>query len=488
VSGIGLSDALNAEFRHSTCTFIWYARGRLRSCAPEGGMGFETIPNTDIHYGLISFDGDGRERLEPTGRISELLIERAKAESVTNVFFFCHGWKGDLPAAREQYERWIKAFATSADYRGQAPERFAGFRPLFIGLHWPSLPFGDEELRGGVFGGGAGANGPEQLLETYLARLGNQPQIRAPLEIIIAEARRNAAPDELPPHIRQSYLALNEALGLKSEGVDAPPDADRAPFDPDDAYDAGNQEGPSFAGGFNLGGILGPLRQLSYWTMKKRARTVGEGGMHLFLKDLQSATAPNGTRTHLMGHSFGTIVVSGMLGGPDARGSLLRPVDSVALIQGAVSLWCYAAKIPFASEGAGYFTRILADRKVKGPIVTTRSKYDDAVGKLYPLASRFGGSPAFAATFPEFGAIGTFGLQGLPDGVASDLAMLPSADAYGFAPGRIYNLEASRYICHRDGVSGAHSDIAGPEVAHAIWAAALASAASADAPGGAARL
>jgi hypothetical protein len=36
---------------------------------------------------------------------------------------------------------------------------------------------------------------------------------------------------------------------------------------------------------------------LIYWSMKKRARTVGEGGMHEFLKDLQTATAPRGTRS-----------------------------------------------------------------------------------------------------------------------------------------------------------------------------------------------
>src|SRR5260370_28707310 len=121
-----------------------------------------------------------------------------------------------------------------------------------------------------------GAPGPEQLLETYVARLGDRPQIRAPLEIILAEARRNVAPDDLPSHVRQAYLDLNEALGLGSEGVDAPPDADRAAFDPDEAYDAGNQESASFGSDFNLGGILGPLRQLSYWTMKNRARTVGD--------------------------------------------------------------------------------------------------------------------------------------------------------------------------------------------------------------------
>ena len=37
----------------------------------------------------------------------------------------------------------------------------------------------------------------------------------------------------------------------------------------------------------------------------------------------------------------------------------------------------------------------------------------------------------------------------------------------------VYNLESSRYIREGGGLSGAHNDIARPEVAHAVWQAAL---------------
>lgn len=434
-------------------------------------MGFETISGTNLQYGLISFDADGAEVTEPGGLMSQRLIEKAKADKVTNIFFFCHGWKGDMPAAKEQYALWIKAFANSPD-SANAATHFPNFRPLYIGLHWPSLPFGDEEVSTSSFAGGA-VPGAEALLARYLERLGDRPEIRKPLQIIIDEARRNSAPDELPAHIKKAYLDLNDALGLKSEGLDAPPDADREAFDPEDAFDAGNARA-SF-GGINLGGLLGPLRQLSYWTMKKRARTIGEGGMHDFLKKLQTATADGPARIHLMGHSFGTIVISGMLGGPNAGGTLPRPVDSVALVQGAVSLWCYSGAIPFGGAGAGYFNRILADHKVSGPIVTTQSTHDDAVGVLYPLASRINGSPEFANSFPKYGAIGAFGLQGIPDASRSELKMLAQSGNYTLKGGNIYNVDGSQFIAKMDGVSGAHSDIAGPEVAHLIWAAAFAS-------------
>jgi hypothetical protein len=438
-------------------------------------MGYHTIQNTGLKYCLIAFDGDGIERPESAGKFSQNLLEEISSQQITNVFFFSHGWKGDIPAAVEQYDSWIGALMTSPDVQ-RAQQVFPAFRPLLVGLHWPSLPWGNEEARSDGSFAAPGGPGPDQLLAEYLERLGDRPEIRGPLEIIFGEARRNMSPDSLPASVRQAYLDLNNALGLGSGGVSAPPDADREGFDPEESYQAGNEDGANF-GDFNLGGLFGPLRQLSYWSMKKRGRTVGEGGMHEFLKDLQTATAQQGTRIHLMGHSFGTIVISGMLGGPNGSGPLVRPVDSVVLVQGAVSLWCYAANIPFRNAGPGYFSRILPDGKIAGPLVTTQSRFDKAVGQLYPLASRLHGAASFApgAGFPEFGAIGTYGLQGLGEQMQKDISMLPNNGAYGFEPRKVYNLESSRYICKGDGASGAHSDIAGAEVAHAIWEAAFVS-------------
>jgi hypothetical protein len=54
--------------------------------------------------------------------------------------------------------------------------------------------------------------------------------------------------------------------------------------------------------------------------------------------------------------------------------------------------------------------------------------------------------------------------------------MLPAVGEYEFERGKVYNLEASQFISRGAGSSGAHNDIDGPEVAHAIWQAAFASA------------
>ena len=61
--------------------------------------------------------------------------------------------------------------------------------------------------------------------------------------------------------------------------------------------------------------------------MKKRARKVGEAGMHDVLNRLQERGT--NARIHLMGHSFGCIVMSSMLGGPNCVAPLVRPVEFV---------------------------------------------------------------------------------------------------------------------------------------------------------------
>jgi hypothetical protein len=435
-------------------------------------MGYHSIPGTNLQYSLIAYNSKGVERREAAGLFSETMLRQISTGAVSDVFFFSHGWKSDVPAAAEQYDRWIGALVRSADF-SRASDLLSGFHPLFIGLHWPSQPWGDEEARPDGSFSLAGADAQAGLLAQYLARLGDAPEIRAPLETILREARRNTSPNSLPPDIRQAYLDLNAALGLGSDGVAGAPDADRERFDPEDCFQAANRDDVAF-GGLYLGGVLGPLRQLSYWTMKKRARTIGEGGMHQFLLAVQRASNAD-TRIHLIGHSFGTIVVSGMLAGPGAKGALERPVNSVSLIQGAVSLWCYAPAIPFHNAGAGYFSRVLPDAKIAGPLITTQSCFDSAVGRFYPLASQIYGAPSFANQLPEYGGIGRYGLQGLDASIQKDMRMLPAGVDYKFAPANVYNLESSEFICHGGGASGAHSDIAGPEVAHAIWEAAFAS-------------
>lgn len=421
-------------------------------------------------YYLISYTEYGAERRDdPDGLMSDVITKAVASGDYTDVLISSHGWKGDVPAAADQYDRWFGALlAVTHDMNG-VTQRRSNFKPLLVGLHWPSLPFGDEELGGGSFGPVKGAF--PDIVEVYAQRLGDTPEVRAQLEIIADAARKQAGVLMLPDEVAEAYRALDAELGLGSGDLDAPPDADRNGFDPDAAF-ASARNAPF--GGFSLGGLLAPLRQLSYWTMKKRARMVGEGGFHELvsrLMEAHSADAVEPPRFHLMGHSFGCIVVTSTICGPGARGHLPRKVDSLLLVQGAVSLWAYCPAIELANNKPGYFAPLIANGHVSGPVVVTHSSFDTAVGRIYPIASKLRGSADFApAKLPKFGAIGAFGAQGLAVDVMVNSGPLKAVDqTYDLAKGKLHNFDGSNFICHGGGFSGAHNDIDGPEVAHLWW-------------------
>ena len=451
-------------------------------------MTLRDVPGTDLQYRLVCFDKDGRERPEPdatlaTDALPGLLTDEAAA--VTDVFLLSHGWKGDVPAAIEQYDRWIGEMARCTEDLAAARRLRPRFRTLIVGLHWPSQPWGDEKLAadaGGLLSpDGSGDDGGltasvDELVEAYADRLADTPAARDALRTILGAAQQSADPVQLPREVRDAYAVLRAEAGLTEDGDVAELTAsDGAAWDAETVYqEARRDEGagaPGLLGGgdrFDL--LLSPLRQLSFWKMKNRARAFGESGANALLRRLLEA-APAATRFHLMGHSFGCIVVSAAVAGAPHGPALPRPVDSLLLVQGALSLWAYSGNIPFARGTAGYFHRIVAQGLVRGPIVTTRSEHDTAVGRYYPMAAKVG-RQLVLAELPRYGGIGAFGAQGLGDD-AVDQPMADANFAYAFEPGRLYNLEASRVIAHGDGASGAHSDIAHPEVAHAAWAAVL---------------
>jgi len=226
------------------------------------------------------------------------------------------------------------------------------------------------------------------------------------------------------------------------------------------------------------------LRQMSFWHMKALARVVGESGVHDLVQNLQAATAPTSARFHLMGHSFGCIVVTAAICGPPTNNGFAgtsRKIDSLFLVQGAMSLWSFAEQdsITDMPEASGFYHALQSNEFVKGPIVTTQSIHDWAVGKWYPLGAEAGREVLLLlpSELPQYGGLGTFGIRGqnLPPAFDPDGPMLDDNDEYGFTNGQIYNLEASAVINQKRGLSGAHSDIAHTRVAHAFWQAAISS-------------
>lgn len=102
-------------------------------------MPIEDILGADLTFYIIAYDENGNERKEVIDKserfMSEAVIEKLRKEPVTYPFIMSHGWKGDMPAARDQHQRWISAMAVNTVERtsfgvttGSAP---AGFAILF---------------------------------------------------------------------------------------------------------------------------------------------------------------------------------------------------------------------------------------------------------------------------------------------------------------------------------------------------------------------
>ncbi len=438
-----------------------------------------------LEYYLIAYDAKGKEREEregdPNSLMSTVVLKELADNPITDVFLMSHGWMGDVPAAKRQYNKWIGAMAANQADIDKIKQVRPGFRPLLIGLHWPSLPYGDENLGDGSVSFDTSADSPvEQLIDQYAERIADTEVTREALRTIFVEAMDNMAPDELPSEVREAYEVLNQEAALGYDGVGGAPEADCEAFDPDSIFQAAaeNAEPVSFGwlGDFLKSIILAPLRNLSFWKMKERARKIGESAGFNLLEKLQQ-TSTDSVQFHLMGHSLGCIVVSATLTGLNGRGTLVRPVNSVVLVQGALSLWSYCSNIPKAPGQSGYFHSIIAEHKVAGPIITTQSEHDTAVGTMYPPAAGVAGQVHFApGELPKYGALGSYGAQRLDIEEQIDMDMLPSDGVYSFEAGKIYNLESSNFIRKTDKDSlgsGAHNNIYNPEVAHAVWSAAL---------------
>ena len=449
-------------------------------------MSIQQVPGSDLRYYLVAYDKDGRERPDdPDGVMSERIAQAIRDDQITDVFVMSHGWKGDIPAAVEQYDRWIKAMADCTADRAAIRQKRPGFKALLVGFHWPSQPWGEEEFgmgaasfaAPGAAGSPAVAQAVDRFVEEYADRIADTPSARAAIRTIVLGAM-NAGPGttSMPPEMAEAYRTLDEEAQLGGDGPAGDPGDDREPFDPDRAFKNARASAskltpggaPAF-GGFSLSGLLSPLRQLSFWKMKARGRSIGESaGTALLEKMMKAVPAGKDTRFHLMGHSFGCIVVTSMIHGDKGAAALPRPVSSLTLVQGATSLWGFCNDIPDVGK-PGYFRKLVDDKRVSGPILTTHSKRDTAVGRFYPIAAGIALQVDFpAGQFPKYGGLGAFGIQG-PGLSVHDLLLEGTSHDYAFQPGHVYNFESTAVIKDGSGASGAHSDIAKPEVAHAMW-------------------
>lgn len=245
------------------------------------------------------------------------------------------------------------------------------------------------------------------------------------------------------------------------------------------------------------------LPVLSFYRMKGRAFAVGQKGLGPVLQRL-TRSYPE-LKVHLMGHSFGAIVVSAAAATRDVR------VDSLFLIEGAMSTWSFAQ--PPRTRGSkgepkalSHVTEVVrqAVTHVDNIVVGARSDSDHALRFAYPIAESTRSVLWPFSTVREpmwtgfgryrFGALGFRGVGGplahtrqllnagpveRDEAAERDPERLVRQD-YGFTPDAVYNVDASKVVVpptRSDGkgwwltalFAGSHSEIIKPEIANLYW-------------------
>jgi hypothetical protein len=440
-------------------------------------------------YWELTFDADG----DVEGAERDRLLADVRRHGVRDLLVFAHGWNNERSGATRLYGRFF------APVPSLAPKAHLGY----VGVIWPSMMFADEPIPDFPPSAAAGVVAPARpqldknsrhaLLRVFpgratvveqIARLLEQhPDDDASLEEFGRFVRMLV---EVRPQERQALCAADVRAEPASGGDPQMLTGDTAQVCRDFARalervesaggEASGAEGFSFTPKGVWDGAHELLRQATYYAMKRRAGTVGEHGLGPVIGQLAQA-APD-VRVHLVGHSFGGRLVSfALLGLPDG----VRAVKSVTLLQGAFSHYAFAARLPDDPHTSGALSG--RQRRIDGPLVCCYSRFDSALGTLYPLASRMagddrsavGGIPGPAEDFDiarllgaRWGAMGHDGVQSV-DGTQG--LVLADALTRGLPVSGCVNIDASAVVCHGGPPSGAHSDIVHRELAQVVLAA-----------------
>ena len=356
------------------------------------------------------------------------LVDAIAGKTYTDVFLFSHGWNNDWDAASTRYENFIEGFVKMREDFGLLVSR--AYRPLLAGVFWPRTALVMPWERAPKFAGTpAGVDDDTDAWRRELEDLASYVEeddreefyaLAQGENLTQAQAERFAA--IIAKAVKQFDQADSEvaAAGGPPSPTELLTRAKRIPGTPD-------KIGKPGAFGFATGTAAGPraalslsdldprklVRPATVLQMKDRAARVGACGVGPLLRDI--LTTHQDVRVHLIGHSYGAIVVLSAV----CYQALPALVDSILLLQPAVSQWCFAADVAGKGFAGGY--RSALDR-VRGSIFTTFTKRDSELTKLFHLAvwrEKDLGQPQIAGGLPQapsiYAALGGFGPAGLSE-------------------------------------------------------------------------
>ena len=362
------------------------------------------------------------------------LVDEISAKNFTDAFLFSHGWNNDWEAASNRYENFIAGFIKM---RGQfGLDSPPDYRPLLAGIFWPSTALVMPWEQGPKFAASTGISLDSEVAEWQR----ELDEIAADIDVASREEFY-----ALAQLARLNDAQASRLAAILSQVVDAYTEADAEAAGSRSISPSGEQllerakklgklhgtssrlpgefgfidepaSPPQAAFGLSDLDPRGLIRAATVLQMKDRAGTVGKNGVGPLLRDMLKAD-PN-LRVHLVGHSYGAIVVlSALCNIPSA--DLPATVSSTLLLQPAVSQWCFAENVDGEGFSGGYRSAL---ERVASPIFTTFSRNDGPLTKMFHLAvrrDRDKGQPRMAAdgdlpTPPSsFAALGGFGPAGL---------------------------------------------------------------------------
>jgi hypothetical protein len=338
----------------------------------------------DMETWLVRFDERG-VCVSPETRFA--LLAKLDADREQDVIFMSHGWKTDFGGALEQYGAFLKAFE---QVLGAHPK--PGFKPLFVGVTWPSRwlatnpgpvmaaadPTAADAAQAEVdeIVSGIGASLPPEDAERLYALLEKRTLDVGAAQELATLGLRALNASELDPEsggerpdpdaLVAGWQRLS-ALG----GPAAEPNLDDV-----GAVGGGGAEVTAAGGGFDP---LDFIRLFSIFLMKDRAAVVGANGV---AKLLTALTQRTNRGVHVVGHSFGAkVMLSAVLGD---RTRAMKP-KSLLLLQPALSHLAFAGALPGSTSPGGYHD---VPGLVEQPVFSTCSRWDGPLHDIFHNAVR----------------------------------------------------------------------------------------------------
>jgi hypothetical protein len=418
---------------------------------------------TAVPFYVIPFYKQGRCEGPETRRH---LVNAAKTGAVSNIFLFSHGWNNDWTVAIRRYEHFLAGYMNMRRvHQLPAPP---GYKPLLVGVFWPStaLVFGEREEGPAIAAPDSAATDALVSAERAAVRELASTLEAGKVERFYDLAQKAELDDgealELAEMLSGITATANDELGstgaLSARKIVNVHRAAAASGEEDEDFGTvGGGTGPRAA---SVVSALDPrhvIRTFTVWQMKDRAGTVGALGVGPLLRELLVHTA---AKLPLIGHSYGAKV---MLSAASFGLQLPRPLESMLLLQPAVSHLCFAANVPKLNRPGGY--RAALERVVK-PIFSTFSEHDFPLRHTFHLALRreddLGEARIAAPGEPpsRYAPLGGYGPRGCGE------TILPVRDVnqpYPLPAGsRVCGIEASRTI-------GGHGDISNESTWWALY-------------------